>query len=100
LIENALKYSPTGGDVLISTQRIGNEGLISVRDAGIGVPESEREQLFLPFYRTTNASAGSPEGLGLGLYISRGIVEGHSGRIWVEPAPEQGTIFKLLLPLL
>ncbi len=100
LLENALKYSPTGGDVVVSTQHVGDEGVISVHDSGIGVPENEREQLFLPFYRTTNASVGSPEGLGLGLYISRGIVEGHGGRIWVEPAPEQGTIFKLSLPLI
>ncbi|HEY8599508.1 MAG TPA: ATP-binding protein [Thermomicrobiales bacterium] len=99
LLENALKYSPTGGDVFVSTRRTGTESLISVRDSGIGVPEGEREQLFLPFYRTTNASAGSPEGLGLGLYISRGIVEGHGGRIWAEPAPEQGTVFVVSLPL-
>jgi PAS domain S-box-containing protein len=99
LLENALKYSPTGGDVFVTAQRVGAQGLVTVRDSGIGVPESEREQLFLPFYRTTNASVGSPEGLGLGLYISRGIVEGHGGRIWAEPAPDQGTIFKVLLPL-
>ncbi len=99
LLENALKYSPEGGDVVVTTESYDGQVLIAVRDSGIGVPESEREQLFLPFYRTTNASVGSPEGLGLGLYISRGIVEGHGGKIWVEPAQNQGTIFKLLLPI-
>jgi signal transduction histidine kinase len=99
LLENALKYSPSGGEVIVAATRAGDEALISVRDSGIGVPADERERLFLPFYRTTNASAGSPEGLGLGLYISRGIVEGHNGRIWVEAAPEHGSIIKVALPL-
>ena len=99
LIENALKYSPDGGDVIVTARRDGEHAVISVRDSGIGVPEDEREQLFLPFYRTANASAGSPEGLGLGLYISRGIVEGPGGRIWTEAADERGTIFVLTLPL-
>ncbi|CAA9579563.1 MAG: hypothetical protein AVDCRST_MAG18-2949 [uncultured Thermomicrobiales bacterium] len=99
LLENALKYSPAGGDVLVTATRVGEQARLSVRDSGIGVPESEREQLFLPFYRTTNASEGSPEGLGLGLYISRGIVEGHGGTIWVEPVEDEGTVFTLTLPL-
>ena len=55
--------------------------------------------LFLPFYRAANASDGSPEGLGLGLYISRGIVEGHGGRLWVESAPGGGSLFRIALPL-
>ncbi len=99
LIENALKYSPDGGDVVVAARREGALAAVSVRDSGIGVPEGEREALFLPFYRTANASAGSPEGLGLGLYISRGIVEGHGGRIWAESAGERGTIFTMTLPL-
>jgi PAS domain S-box-containing protein len=99
LLENALKYSPTGGEVRIAVGHSGDEALISVQDAGIGIPATERERLFTPFYRATNASAGSPEGLGLGLYISRGIVEGHGGRIWAEPGPGVGTVFKVALPL-
>ncbi|MFN8538536.1 MAG: GAF domain-containing protein [Thermomicrobiales bacterium] len=99
LLENALKYSPTGGEVRIAVGHVGSEALISVQDAGIGIPATERERLFSPFYRATNASAGSPEGLGLGLYISRGIVEGHGGRIWAEPGPGVGTIFRVALPL-
>lgn len=99
LLDNALKYSPEGGEVRIDAARQGEEIIFSVRDSGIGIPADERERLFLPFYRTTNASAGSPEGLGLGLYISRGIVEGHGGRIWLEPATPHGSIFYVALPI-
>ncbi|MDP9371547.1 MAG: ATP-binding protein, partial [Chloroflexota bacterium] len=102
LLENALKYSPAGGEIVVEARRAGDEAVISVRDHGIGVPAEERERLFLPFYRAANASAGSPEGLGLGLYISRGIVEGHAGRIWVESAPDGdagGSVFRVALPL-
>ncbi len=100
LLENALKYSPEGGEVTVAATRTGTEALLSVRDTGIGVPADERERLFLPFYRTSNASAGSTEGLGLGLYISRGIIEGHGGRIWIEPAPGHGSVFCVALPLM
>jgi signal transduction histidine kinase len=99
LLENALKYSPQGGDVVVAAERAGDEALVGVHDQGIGVPPEERERLFLPFFRAANASAGSPEGLGLGLYISRGIVEGHGGRLWVEPAPDGGSVFRVALPL-
>ncbi len=99
LLENALKYSPAGGEVHIEVGQIGDEAHVSVQDSGIGIPAAERERLFSPFYRATNASAGSPEGLGLGLYISRGIVEGHGGRIWATSGPGVGTIFRVTLPL-
>jgi len=99
LLENALKYSPEGGEVRVRATRHEEEVVFSVSDSGIGIPPDERERLFLPFYRTTNASAGSPEGLGLGLYISRGIVEGHGGRIWLEAAIPRGSIFNVALPV-
>jgi signal transduction histidine kinase len=100
LLENACKYSPDGGDVVVQVRRCASEAVLAVRDNGIGVAPEEREKLFQPFYRADNASAGSPEGLGLGLYISRGIIEGHGGRLWVEPAPGGGSIFQIALPLL
>lgn len=99
LIENALKYSPAGGEVRVTVRRVDDEALIQVRDHGVGIPPAAREKVFEPFYRTEHASSGSPEGLGLGLYISRGIVERHGGQLWVDPAPGGGSIFQLRLPL-
>jgi signal transduction histidine kinase len=99
LLGNALKYSPKGGEVAVVAWQIGNEARVSVRDHGIGVADEEREKLFTPFYRAQNAGQGSPEGLGLGLAISRDIVEAHGGRLWVEAAPVGGSIFHMSLPL-
>jgi signal transduction histidine kinase len=99
LLENALKYSPAGREVVVEARREGDQALLSVRDHGIGVPAVDRDNIFLPFYRARNASHGSSEGLGLGLYISRGIVEGHGGRLWVEPAQGGGSLFRVALPL-
>ncbi|MGN6810518.1 MAG: GAF domain-containing protein [Thermomicrobiales bacterium] len=100
LLENALKYSPAGTEIHIEAASTAGEAVVGVRDEGIGVPPEEREKLFQPFYRARNASDGSPEGLGLGLYISRGIIEGHGGRMWVESAPGGGSIFRVALPML
>jgi signal transduction histidine kinase len=99
LLGNALKYSPNGGEVAVTAGRADNQARISVRDHGIGVADEEREKLFQPFYRADNAERGSPGGLGLGLAISRDIVEAHGGRLWVEAAPDGGSIFHLALPL-
>jgi len=99
LLDNALKYSPGGGDVAVDARRVGAEARLSVRDQGIGIADEERERVFRPFYRAANAAQGSPEGLGLGLALSRDIVEAHGGRLWVEAAPGGGSIFHVALPL-
>lgn len=99
LLENACKYSPDGGEVAVELRQCASEAILAVRDTGIGIAPEEQEKLFLPFYRADNASAGSPEGLGLGLYISRGIIEGHGGRMWVESAGG-GSSFQFSLPVL
>ncbi|HET8629207.1 MAG TPA: ATP-binding protein, partial [Thermomicrobiales bacterium] len=77
LLENAVKYSSAGGEITVVARREGDTGLVSVRDQGIGIPAEERARLFTPFFRATNAQAGAARGLGLGLYICRGIVEAH-----------------------
>ncbi len=99
LLDNALKYSPGGGDVAVDARRAGAEARLSVRDQGIGIAAEERERVFRPFYRAANAGQGSPEGLGLGLALSRDIVAAHGGRLWVEAAPGGGSIFHVALPL-
>jgi signal transduction histidine kinase len=70
-----------------------------VRDEGIGLPPGAAEAIFAPFARAANAIAGGASGMGLGLYLCRGIIAGHGGRVWAESAGEgRGTTVSLWLP--
>ncbi|MCP3099837.1 PAS domain-containing protein [Myxococcus sp. K15C18031901] len=100
LLENAFKYSPTGGAVRVTLERKGDEAVVSVRDQGIGIPEDQRTQLFERLFRARNAPISGFGGLGLGLYICRDIVERHGGRIWVDSELGQGSTFHFTLPLM
>jgi signal transduction histidine kinase len=94
LISNALKYSP--GDVTVRAAPQGDEVIVAVRDEGPGVPPDELPHLFEKYFRAN--AALSQQGLGLGLYISRLLVEAHGGRIWAESAPGKGSTFSVALP--
>ena len=102
LVANAIKYGPPGGEVIVTVgPAVGRDGwaTLSVRDRGIGIPIGQIKELFGPFARLRNASAEQFGGLGLGLYISRDIVERHGGMIWAEsPGPGEGSTFHVLLP--
>ncbi|MGA9525710.1 MAG: ATP-binding protein [Myxococcaceae bacterium] len=97
LVDNAIKYSPSGGTVRLALRPGVNELELEVSDEGIGIPSEHRERLFERFHRAPNA-AQSFGGLGLGLYISRDIVERHGGRIWAESEPGHGSTFHVVLP--
>ena len=97
LLENAAKYTPDGTRVRIEGSASDKDLVISVSDHGPGVPPSQREAVFDKFTRGTHESA--TPGVGLGLAISRAIVEAHHGRIWVDDAPDGGARFSLTLPL-
>ena len=99
LLGNAVKYSPAGGEIAVTLERAGTEAIIAVRDQGVGIPPEERTRIFEPFYRAAGAAAIGAAGLGLGLHISRGVVEAHGGRIWAEAAPGGGSLFRVALPL-
>jgi two-component system sensor histidine kinase KdpD len=96
LLDNALKYSPTGTAIELSATVMNDELIIEVADHGPGIPPGDEKRIFDKFYRA--APAGT-RGVGLGLTICRGIVEAHGGRIWVENRPEGGAIFRFTLPL-
>ncbi len=81
LLENALKYSPMGGTVLIELARQGSWAVVSVSDEGIGIPKDQQEHLFERFFRARNAPVSGFGGLGLGLYICRDILARHGGHI-------------------
>lgn len=100
VIENAIKYSPEGGpiDITLDANQLGYH--LRVTDTGMGLPPSTLESIFLPFGRAENAMASNLPGLGIGLYISRNIIERHGGRIWVESAGEgMGVTTHIELPL-
>jgi len=100
LFDNAIKYSPTGGDIRITLEARDDGALIEIVDRGIGLPAESGETIFQPFGRAPNAARRSLPGMGLGLYICRTIVERHDGRIWATSAGEdRGTTFALWLPL-
>jgi signal transduction histidine kinase len=99
LISNAIKFTPSGGRVSV---RLGlRDGLVQVEvsDTGIGIAEEEREHLFERFFRSQNALERQIQGTGLGLYISKAIVEAHGGRIAVRSAERKGTTFLVELPV-
>jgi signal transduction histidine kinase len=97
LVDNALRYSPDGGPVHVSLATAGDGAQIQISDCGIGVESSHRETIFEPFGRA--ATITSSQGLGLGLFISRQIVDRHGGSIAVESdGPGTGTTFRVTLP--
>jgi two-component system, OmpR family, sensor kinase len=99
LIDNAIKYTPSGGTVKISIREDGGEAFFSVADTGMGIPEEEREKVFQRFYRSPEARSGAQGGSGLGLAIVKSIAEAHGGIVSVESGPEQGSLFTVRLPL-
>ncbi len=99
LLSNASKYSPGGGTICVTVDRSGDGCLVRIQDQGIGLPSESGEQIFEPFGRARNATEHNLPGMGLGLYISRQIVERHSGKIWAESDGEQrGTCISVWLP--
>ena len=98
LLSNAIKYSPEGGEIMIQVEDLGEQARVSVADRGMGIPAEVLPRLFERFYRTETAVASAIRGTGLGLYITRGLVEAHGGRIWVQSRPGEGSTFTFTLP--
>jgi signal transduction histidine kinase len=99
LISNAIKFTPRGGRVDVAVLRRGEQALIEVSDTGPGIPAQEQEHLFERFYRASHAKEQEKQGVGLGLAITKVIVEAHEGRIWLGSDPGEGTTFHVELPL-
>lgn len=109
LLSNAIKYSPAGGVIEVVARRTGSEALIGVRDFGLGIPAEDRAQLFSRFHRAGNITKHRITGFGIGLYISREVVQAHAGRIWLDDSatrPDEtldpgacGSLFCVALPL-
>lgn len=100
LLDNAVKYSPAGGPIQVTLSPMGDEAVISVSDRGIGVPAAQQPWLFDRLFRAHNAPSTHYGGLGLGLYISRDIIDRHQGRIWMQSEEGRGSTFFIALPRL
>jgi PAS domain S-box-containing protein len=100
LISNAIKYSPAGSHVWVTAEVTDENVVISVRDEGLGIAPEDQTRLFERFYRTESAIRKSIPGTGLGLYLSRSIMQAHNGKIWVESDGKHGSTFKFSLPRL
>src|SRR5690606_4181188 len=99
LIDNALKYSPAGSEIRISSREVENWVEVSVQDQGIGMTAEELENLFTRFYRAKNDATTKVSGTGLGLYLTKYFVEAHQGRVEVMSEPGKGSTFRIQLPL-
>jgi signal transduction histidine kinase len=96
LLSNALKFTPRGGTVAVRVARIGDEVRFSVLDTGVGIPRDKLEAVFVRFLQVRQ---NDRRGVGLGLYISKCIVQGHGGRIWAESNDGTGSAFHFTLPI-
>ena len=99
LIENAVKYSPDGGEVTVKVWREDGEARISVVDRGIGIPAGDLDQVFGRFQRAGNVDDRRFAGMGLGLFICQQVAREHGGRIWVSSLQGQGSTFHVALPV-
>ncbi len=99
LINNAIKYSPEGGKIIVGARSMGDKALVFVQDEGIGIPEEDQEAIFERFYRVDSSLKRSTQGAGLGLFLVKAIVQAMGGDVWVKSEPGQGAAFFFTLPL-
>jgi len=99
LVDNALKYTPSGGRVTISLHCSKKNLEVAVKDTGVGIPPDQKERVFSRFFRGANVVKMETDGSGLGLFIVKNIIEAHGGRIWFESEEGRGTTFHFTLPI-
>ncbi|HEY6129138.1 MAG TPA: ATP-binding protein [Candidatus Acidoferrum sp.] len=99
LLDNAIQYTPAGGQIMVSAGVSGGEVVFTVSDTGIGIPQTEQPRIFERFYRVDVARSREVGGTGLGLAIAKHLVEGYGGRIWVESELGHGSQFHFSVPI-
>ena len=97
LVSNAIKFTPRGGTVTVSLVNTGSDAVITVQDTGIGIPASELNQLYSRFFRATTATRNAVPGVGLGLTITKAIINAHGGELDVQSTEGVGTSFSVTL---
>lgn len=98
LLENAIRYTPKSGKVSVRIVKEEGDIKVSVEDSGIGITEADKKNIFARFFRAQNAFQVEEKGSGLGLFISKGIIEKHGGKIWFESEEGKGTKFYFIIP--
>jgi signal transduction histidine kinase len=98
LVHNAVKYSPTNGDIRIRIRETERDAIVEVQDYGPGIPQEHRARIFERFYRVDKSRTRAEGGTGLGLSIAQWAVSIHGGRIAVECGPTPGSVFRISLP--
>jgi len=98
LLDNAVKYTPAGGRVIVSLKLGKKEIEFSIKDTGVGISKEQQERVFTKFFRGANIMRMETEGTGLGLFIAKNIIEAHGGKIWFESKEGKGTTFYFTLP--
>ncbi len=99
LLENAISYTPPGGEIYLNLEFLGNEVKFSIRDTGVGIKKEEQKYIFQKFFRGSGAKKMKTEGSGLALYMAKKIIEAHGGKIWFQSEEGKGTTFYFTLPL-
>ncbi len=99
LVTNAVKYSPEGKKIIVNMYAEGSQVITSVQDFGIGIAKSQQEKIFDRLYQVVDYTEKTFPGFGMGLYISREIVNRHDGSIWVESEKGKGSTFFVSLPI-
>jgi len=99
IIDNALRYTNPGGKIAISLDGNAKEVQIKIKDTGVGIPKNEQNRVFTKFFRGSNVIRMETEGTGLGLYISKNIIEAHGGRVWFKSEIKKGTTFYIIIPV-
>lgn len=99
LIDNAIQYTPAGGQIMVSGEATDSEVVITVSDTGIGIPQADQPRIFERFYRVDVARSREVGGTGLGLSISKHLMEAHRGRLWVESEVGHGSQFHFSVPV-
>lgn len=99
LLDNAVRYTSAGGEITISLKSGKEEIEFFIRDTGAGIPQDQQDRVFTKFFRAVNVMRMETEGTGLGLFITKNIIEAHGGKIWFESEERKGTTFYFTLPI-